>query len=982
MTNKNQEEQAEETQAPAEDEEDIGFPVVGIGASAGGLEAFETFFDNVPPDSGMAFVLVQHLRAPHKSILDDLIRRHTRMQVSEVEDGVEVQPNRVYTIPPGKDLALLHGKLHLMEPGEKHGPRLPIDYFFRSLAQDQHERAICVVLSGTGSDGTLGLKAIKEEGGMAVVQDPQTAGYDGMPRSAIATGLVDYVLPPKDMPRQLITYVEHAFGPGKKKVSVPLPETTDSLQKIFILLRAQMGHDFSHYKKSTIGRRIERRMAVNQIGALDGYVRYLRQNPLEVETLFRELLITVTNFFRDPEAFQALEEQVIPRLLERPPDQPVRVWVPGCATGEEAYSIAVLLRERMERMKMSFSVQVFATDIDSEAIETARAGVYPDGIAADISAERLSRFFTQQNSAYHVNKTIRDMLIFAEQNVIADPPFSRIDLISCRNLLIYMEPKLQRRVVPLFHYSLRPEGFLFLGTSESIGEFTDLFEAVDKKHKVFRRRKAAIAHRYPIGFPPPPSMAEAVAAGLPEAIVGEKKISFREVAERSLLQHYTPACAIVNEQGDVHYFHGRTGKYLEPAPGEATLNILRMAREGLRLELTTAIRKALAQNRSVRYQDLEVKTNGEYQTVHLTVRPIVEPPSMQGLLMVTFEDVTAEEEVEIVEEAGAPMEDRDRRVAQLERELRAKEEYLQTAIEELETSNEELKSTNEELQSSNEELQSTNEELETTKEEAQSINEELVTVNAELGQKIQELTQANDDMNNLLVGTGVGTVFLDERLHIQRFTPAAAEVVNLIQTDVGRPVSHVTSNLAGYDELAQDARQVLDTLVPREREVQTKERDWYLMRVLPYRTLQNVIQGVVLTFVDITELKQAQREIRAARNYAESIVETVRESLVTLDAGLRVVLANPVFYRTFQVKPEETEGQLLYELGNRQWDIPELRTLLEKILPQETVFNDYEMEHDFPGIGRRTMLLNARELRRAEGEERLILLAIEDVTGR
>jgi two-component system CheB/CheR fusion protein len=973
--------QQEEEQEEEKEEEkgEVTFPIVGIGASAGGLEAFEKFFANMPADSGMAFVLVQHLRAPHKSMLDGLVRRYTRMEVSEVKDGVEVLPNHAYIIPPGKDMALLHGRLHLMEPAEARGLYLPIDYFFRSLAQDQHERALCVVLSGTGSDGTLGLKAVKEEGGMAMVQDPQTAGYDGMPRSAIATSLVDYVLPPEEMPQQLITYVEHAFGP-RKKVSVPLPETTGSLQKIFILLRAQKRHDFSYYKQSTIRRRIERRMAVNQIGELDRYVRYLQENPLEVETLFRELLITVTNFFRNPEAFQALEEQVIPHLLDKPADQPIRVWVPGCATGEEAYSIAMLLQERMDAMRKRFKVQIFATDIDREAIETARAGVYPDGIAADVSPERLARFFTQQDSAYHVNETTRDMVIFAEQNAIADPPFSKVDLISCRNLLIYMEPELQKRVLRVFHYSLRPEGFLFLGPSESVGEFTDLFAPVDKKHKIFQRQETGVAYRLPMGFPPPPSMEEAAAMGLSEALKREKRISVREVAERSLLQYHTPACAIVNEKGEVLYFHGRTGKYLEPASGEATLNILRMARRGLRMELTTALRKALAQRQPVHCQGLEVKTNGEYQTVNLTVRLVMEPPSMQGLLMVTFEDVAPEEGVEIIEEAAEPIEDKDRRIVQLERELRAKEEYLQTTIEELETSNEELTATNEELQSSNEELQSTNEELGTAKEELQSVNEELVTVNAELEKKIEGLTRANNDMNNLLAGTGVGTVFLDAQLNIQRFTPAATEVIHVIQTDVGRPVRHVVSNLVGYGDLAQDAQQVLDTLVSQEKEVQTQEGDWYLMRILPYRTLRNVIEGVVLTFVNITDRKQAQEEIEAARDYAESIVGTVREPLVILDADLKVISANRSFYQTFQVEPEEVEGQLLYDLGNRQWDIPGLRELLEEILPQQIVFNDYEVEHDFPDIGRRTMLLNAREVRRAEDEERLILLAIEAIT--
>jgi two-component system CheB/CheR fusion protein len=689
-------------------------------------------------------------------------------------------------------------------------------------------------------------------------------------------------------------------------------------------------------------------------------------------------LITVTNFFRDPEAFQALEEEVIPRLLERPADQPVRVWVPGCATGEEAYSIAILLREQMEQMQKIFEeVQIFATDIDSEAIEKARAGVYPDGIAADVSPKRLSRFFTQQNSAYHVNKTIRDMLIFAEQNVIGDPPFSRIDLISCRNLLIYLDSKLQKEVLPLFHYSLRSDGFLFLGTSESVGEFTDLFETVDSKHRIFQCQEPAVARRPLLDFPTPPLLEGAAAADVPGAGEVEEEVGFREVVEQSLLQHHTPSCALVDDKGEVLYFHGRTGKYLEPAPGEATLNVLRMAREGLKLELTTALRKAREQGQPVHYRDLKVKLNDDYQPINLTVRPVKEPSNMRGVFLVLFEDVAPGEDVEIVEKTGEPIEDKDRRIAQLERELRAKEEYLQTTVEELETSNEELKSTNEELQSSNEELQSTNEELETAKEEAQSINEELRTVNAELEQKVEELTQVNNDIKNLLAGTGVGTIFLDEHLCIQRFTPAAAEVMNLIQADVGRPVGHITSNLVGYDDLIEDAQQVLDTLQPVEREVRIEGGDWYMLRIRPYRTQQNAIEGVVLTFVDVTELKRAEREMEAARDYAQSIVETVREPLVILDADLRVDSANRSFYQTFQTAPEEAEGKLLYELGEGQWDIPELRELLEEILPRETVFNDYEVELDFAGLGRRTMLLNAREVRRVEGKERLILLAIE-----
>jgi two-component system CheB/CheR fusion protein len=854
--------------------------IVGIGASAGGLDAFEAFFEHAPPNSGLTFVLVQHLSADRQSILSDLVDRFTCMPVSEVEDGMALQADHVYVIPPGRDLALLNERLHLMEPPQPPDLRLSIDYFFRSLAQDQGERAIGVILSGTGSDGTVGLRAIKEAGGMAMVQDPQTAAYDGMPRSAIETGLVDYVLPPEEMPRHLISYTEHAFGPPEKRVSVPVPAISGALERILILLRDQMGHDFSHYKKNTIHRRIERRMAVTQIGELDAYVRHLEENADEVEQLFRGLLISVTNFFRNPEVFQALEEQVIPCLLERPAGEPIRAWVAGCATGEEAYSIAILLREGMERVKKRFEVQIFATDIDSEAIETARAGVYPEGIAVDVSPERLERFFAQQDSAYRVDTTIRDMVIFAEQNVVGDPPFSNVDLISCRNLLIYLEPDLQKKTLPLFHYALRPGGFLLLGTAEGIGKFSNLFDVVDGSHRIFQHRESPVGLGPFIDFPAPSRLRPPASRTPPEKVEAGEEVGMQEVTERLLLRHYAPPSAIVNEEGEVLYFHGRTGDYLEPAPGEATHKIEKMARQGLRLALTTAIRRARTRGEPVHYRGVEVRTNNDYRTVDLTVRPLMEPPSMQGLLIVAFESVDPGGTVEDSGEADAAVQDEDRCVSELERELRAKEERLQTIIEEIETSNEELKSTNEELQSSNEELQSANEELETSRQELQSVNEELRTANAELEEQYHELQQANDDIKNMLSGTGVGTVFVDQQLRVRRFTPDATEVLHLIEGDVGRPLDHVSTRLVDYDELAEDAEAVLDTLEPREREGQTEDGDWYLVRMLPYRTRRNVIGGVVITFVDLTSLREAreeiadlrdaEREVRAARDYAQS----------------------------------------------------------------------------------------------------------------
>ena len=857
-----------------------GFPIVGIGASAGGLAAFEAFFANMPAatESGMAFVLVQHLAPDHKSILSDLIKRYTRMEVFEVEDGMVVQPNCAYIIPPNRDMALLNGSLHLLEPAAPRGLRLPIDFFFRSLAQDQQERAICIVLSGTGSDGTAGVRAIKGEGGMTMAQEPSTTEYDGMPRSAIATGLVDYVMPPDKMPGQLITYAAHAYGKKPRPVIPPAGKVEDALKKILILLRAQTGYDFSQYKQSTVVRRVERRMAVNQIERLVEYLSYFQQTPAEAAALFRDLLIGVTNFFRDPEAFEILEKEAIPRLFTgKQAGGSVRVWVPGCSTGEEAYSIAILLQERMETLKAHFAVQVFATDIDGEAIAQSRAGVFPVNIAADLSAERLARFFTlsPDGGAYHIQKSVRDMMVFSEHSVIKDPPFSRLDMISCRNMLIYMGRELQKKIIPLFHYALNPGGMLLLGNSESVGEFENLFTTMNRKWKLYERKDDVNgAHRPALTKFIPPLMEEIAPRWPIRKAPGETAVSLREVAERALLRQYAPASAVINGRGDVLFFHGRTGRYLEPAQGEASVNVLQMAREGLRRELTTALRKMTLQKEPVHCPGLRVKTNGEFTNVNLTVQKvdaILGEGAAPGLWLVAFEDAPPPQQAEAGGAAGVSATDADVRIVALEQELRAKEEYLQTTLEEMETSGEELKSTNEEMQSVNEELQSSNEELETSKEELQSVNEELATVNAELQTKVADLSRTNNDMNNLMAGTGVGTVFVDHQLHIQRFTPAATQAINLIAGDVGRPVGHIATNLEGYERLTEDTRAVLDTLIPREIEVKTRKGAWYLMRIMPYRTIENVIEGAVIIFVDITQRKLAEDARRDAVRETEEL---------------------------------------------------------------------------------------------------------------
>ncbi len=932
---------------PKTDRAGDGFPIVGIGASAGGLAAFEAFFSSMPADAdpGMAFVLVQHLAPDHKSILTDLIRRYTRMQVFEVEDGMTVQINCAYIIPPNRDMAFLNGTLQLLEPAAPRGQRLPIDFFFRSLAQDQHERAIGVVLSGTGSDGTLGIRVIKGEGGMVMAQNPASTEHDGMPRSAIATGLVDFELPPAEMPAQLIAYTTHAFGKPPRPATLP-PKTESALKKIFVLLRTQTGHDFSQYKPSTTQRRIERRMAVHQIEAINGYVKFIQQAPEEVEALFRDMLIGVTRFFRGPEAFKALEEQIIPKLFaSKGADATIRIWVPGCSTGEEAYSLAILLAEHQEALKQSFNLQVFATDIDSHAIAAARAGIYPASIASDLTPERLSRFFSPEpgDSVYRINKGIRDMLVFSEQNVIKDPPFSRLDLISCRNLLIYLDADLQKKLVPLFHYALNPGGYLFLGTSETVGEFGELFAALDRKQKIYQRKEDILgAQRAGLGrFLPPMTAPDAGHLRTGEKATDKKKLPLRELTEQALLQQVVQAGALVNAQGDILYLHGRTGMYLEPAPGESgTNNILKMAREGLLHELTKALHKAAQTGETVLRPGVRVKTNGDFITANLTVRPVAAAPSASSealLYLVILEQapLISDQLAVASGQAGKPSsetdsEDADTRIAELKQELRSKEEYLQTTNEELETTNEELKSSNEEMQSINEELQSTNEELETSKEELQSVNEELATVNAELEAKVADLSRANNDMNNLLAGTGMATIFVDHQLCIKRFTPTATKIINLIQSDIGRPVGHIVSNLPDYESLAADVQAVLDTLIPKVLDVRSSEGRWYTMHIQPYRTLDNVIEGAVLTFVDVTERRTAEKGLRESEKRYYSLFESIRDAILVADLDRNIINCNTAFSNLFGYTLEEIKGKKTHSVYGYKEEYEQLGQKLKK----------------------------------------------------
>ncbi len=952
--------------------------VVGIGASAGGLAAIEAFFTHLPTDAvaDVAFIVVQHLAPDHKSLLSELAQRFTRLPVEEIANGMAIQPRHVYITPPNHDLVLFHGQLRLIEPVIPHELHLPIDAFFRSLAHDQQDRAIGIILSGTGSDGALGVRAVKEAGGMIMVQSPDTAEYAGMPQSALETGSVDYVLPPEEMPAALLTYVRQIYAHPVPEPQHPEEHTSDLLQQIFILLRAQTRHDFSGYKQTALLRRIERRMAIHRIETLAAYVRYLRQTPAEVTTLFREFLIGVTRFFRDPQAFTALTTQVIPHLFDgRNPGDTVRVWVPGCSTGEEAYSLAMLMCEYAGERYAGVKIQIFATDIDAVTIKRARTGAYPSNIAADVTSERLTRFFHQDGNNYIVNKPIRDMVVFAEHNLLLDPPYSHLDLISCRNLLIYLGSELQKQLLPLFHYALNPHGFLFLGSSETIGDYTELFEPVNRKWKIYQRKGGATPYRLLAGLHTPLIAGYLAQRPLPSKPSTEMEANLRLLLDQYLLTHYTPPCVLINADGEILYVHGSTGRYLEPAPGAANLNIIRMAHEELRVDLLIAIRKAVTRRESVHQSGIYLTIGGQPRIINLVVTPL---PSMPDVFAIVFDDITGETALTLT---SATATSKDQQLLALEQELHAKEDYLQSYVEA-------LTAANEELQSANEELQSTNEELDTSKEESQSVNEELTTVNAELQKKVDELSQANDDMNNLLASIEVGAVFVDTELRIQRYTPAATAIVNLMPGDVGRPLAHFTTNLLNYNHLATDAQQVFDTLVAKEVIIQGANGRWYLMHILPYRTQHNAIAGVVITFVEITRQKTMQDEMQQLRLnaqahlFAQSVVETVRESLLVLDADLRVISANRAFYDCFQVTESETVGHLFYDLGDGQWNIATLRTLLEKVLPTRTSFTDFRVQKTFAGLGMRTMRLYARELRRIDNEQRMILLAIEDVTNR
>ncbi|MBI2317296.1 MAG: PAS domain-containing protein [Betaproteobacteria bacterium] len=833
-------------------------PIVGIGASAGGLEALEQFFAKVPPESGMAFVVVQHLDPTHRGIMTELLQRTTAMPVEQAANRIKVKPNHVYVIPPNKDMSLLHGNLYLFEPGAPRGLRLPIDFFLRSLADDRREASIGVILSGMGSDGTLGLRAIKEKAGLTLVQAPSSAKFDGMPRSAIDAGVADIVAPVEELPQRIIGFPRRAGQIARTEAELE-SESKGGLEKIMILIRAHTGHDFSLYKKSTIYRRIERRMDVHQIDKIATYVRFLRENPQELDLLFRELLIGVTSFFRDPSAWESLRKKLLPALLKGAgARKEMRAWVPGCSTGEEAYSLAIVFKEALEKLKPSsarIKMQIFATDLDKTAIEKARQGFFPANIAADVSPERLKRFFAAEDNGYRVAKEIREMVVFAVQNLVNDPPFTKLDILSCRNLLIYLTPELQRTLLPLFHYSLVPGGILFLGNAETVGSFSELFAQLDVKERLFRRTGARVAE---MEFPTRrwPIRTDALKDGDKAGAL----LNLQTQADQVLLRRFSPAAVMVNNNGDILYLNGRTGKYLEPAAGKANWNIHAMAREGLREALLPMFQKVIRQQGKATIKGLKLKTDGGMQTVDTTVEWIKDPESLRGMVVIAFYDVAAPVPIPRRSPKAAP----NARQEALESETQRLRDDLRTTREEMQASQEELKSANEELQSGNEELQSTNEELTTSKEEMQSLNEELQTVNAELQSKVEDLSRAGSDMKNLLNSTDIATVFLDGAFHVRRFTSPATRIFKLIPGDVGRPLSDIVTELQ-YARLEDDAREVLRTLAFSEKQVPSRDGIWYSVRIMPCRTVEDKIDGVVMTFTDVSRMKKLESQLLAAK---------------------------------------------------------------------------------------------------------------------
>ncbi|MFU8844417.1 MAG: chemotaxis protein CheB [Bacteroidales bacterium] len=871
------------------------FPIVGIGASAGGLEALEQFLSNVPENSGLAYVVIQHLDPTQKGMLPELLQRISKMKVFQAKDHMVVKPNCVYVIPPNKSMSILNRALHLFEPIEVRGLRLPIDFFLQSLADDQKELSIGVILSGMGSDGTAGMRAIKEKNGTVIVQDPSSAKFDSMPRNAINAVMVDIVAPPDKIPVELLAFLKKI--PTANPDSVYEIKNISALKKIIILLRNQTGNDFSLYKKNTLQRRVERRMGIHMINKITSYIRFLQENPKEVDILFKELLIGVTNFFRDAVVWEKLKKEVLPDYFNNlPAGSHLRAWVAGCSTGEEAYSLAIIFKEALEEIKpnKNLSLQIFATDLDNDAVDIARRGEYNDSIIADVSNERLNRFFVKTDDGFRVNSEIREMVVFAQHNMIMHPPFTRMDFLSCRNVLIYINAELQKKIIKLFYYSMKDDGILILGNSETLGMMNHLFKPIDAKLKIYKSSVNALIPdllNFPSSFSrsKPDSIEKYVAA-----IPGQ---NIQTLADQVILKQFSPPGVLVNENGDILYVSGHTGKYLEPAVGKANMNIFAMLREGLRNEFHHTFLQAISQSEPIVLYNLIVGTNGSKRKVNITMQRINNPEPIKGTVMVVFTDVP--EMTETNPQATSITEPLDNtRESEIARQLQQARVERQSFIEQMQASQEELKSANEELQSSNEELQSTNEELTSSKEEMQSLNEELQTVNAELQAKVDDFIRVDNDMKNLLNSTELATLFLDKDLKIRRYTNQATKIFKFIKSDIGRPFTDQVSDLV-YPEMAFDALEVLRTLVYIEKQIPGKNGQWFSIRIMPYRTFDDRIDGLVITFINISDLKRLEDKLTETEQIQRILYRSASEIIIKLSTDLKIIEINHKAERFF-----------------------------------------------------------------------------------
>jgi two-component system CheB/CheR fusion protein len=953
------------------------FPIVGIGASAGGLEAFTDFLKKLPADTGMAFVFIQHLAAGQESLLTDILARSTPMTVHRVKNDMSVNPNTVYVIPPDVNMTIVDHSLKLQPQVSK--LHRPVDQFLVSLAKQAKNRAIGVVLSGTGTDGTEGLKAIYAEGGITFTQDEDSAKYAGMPHSGVAAGVVHFSLPPHKIAEELTRIGKHPYlNHAELKVVKPEIEEEDNFRTILALLRLTYGVDFSAYKESTVNRRLSRRMVINQIDNMDDYVKVLRTDKTEMEALFFDLLIGVTSFFREPEAFDLLTKEVFPIILDDKTRKfTVRIWVPGCSTGEEVYSIAICLREYLEKTGTNVNVQIFGTDVSDKNIEKARSGLYPETIVDDIAEERLNNFFFKSNNHYQISKPIRDMCIFAKQDLTRDPPFSNLDIVSCRDVLIYFKPQIQKKLIPLFHYALKPGGFLLLGKSESVGGFKELFAPINKGI-VYTKRPVASKAAFGMAIVEPFASKDFS----PKKVTERPLTILEDEIERILLSRYTPPGVVVNEDMDILIFRGNLTPYISPSSGEASLNLMQMVREELRFELQTANYLAKKQKQPVKRTGIVFKQNGKHKEINIEVVPIKPSKSKDTFFLVLFEEVVPISQKKKLKplKIKSPEESiKNGQISDLKHELASTKETLQTIIEEQEATNEELRAALEEVQSSNEELQSTNEELETAKEELQSTNEELNTLNEELANRNRQLTRMHDDLNNLFGNIDVAVIVLDNNLKIRLFNPIAEKIFNLIPTDAGRPISDIRLKLTATN-LEGQLSGVLESLVPKQLEVQDEKARWYELRMRPYLTAGKKIDGVVLTLVDVDNVVQSKINIEKSRNFAESVLETINEPLVVLDADLKVIMANRAFYKIFKAKPAEVLNKLIYKIGGKQWDIPELKQTLEKVLLTGKAASGVILGGNFPEIGRRVLSLNMMQLPISSGKGEEILVTAEDIT--